>query len=452
MEKVGDASRPVELKASQIITDLSWDARFQTTFDHELFVDPQKYQPITVTLEALNAKIGEHSGGYLFLAGAPGTGKSTLLTQWAKGRPERIIKYYAFDFANPASAGNYHERGDSTTLFFDLVFQLKATGVYDKEVLPYKELHYLRDVFYRQLELLGEEYARDGRKTILLLDGLDHVPREYRQVAKSFLRDLPLPASLPEGVYILLGSQSYELEDISQEIKAEWRRDDRKLVIAPLDRNAVFHLVEATDLQPPLTEQQKQILFEKSQGHPLYVSYLLERLRNSTDWDVTLAESTPIEGDIDIYYRKIWEPVDTNYDLVALLGLLARINSPISLDFIQEWSFNPAVLAELRSKTKPLFITTAATWSFFHNSFRQFLLQQTAVNPLTGEYSVAAEADLHRKLAAYYEASQVEPAWNAIFHLYHAGETEKFLQLATLANFVDHLLHFRPAEEIKRDL
>ena len=452
LEKVGDASRPVEIKASQIIADLSWEARFKTTFNHELFVDPKKYQPITATLQALDAKLTEHAGGYLFLVGAPGTGKSTLLTQWAKGRPERIIKYYAFDFSNPASPGNYHERGDSTTLFFDLVFQLKEAKVYDTEILPYKDLHYLRETFFRQLGLLGEEFARNGRKTILLIDGLDHVPREYRQVAKSFLRDLPLPASLPAGVYILLGSQSYELEDLSQEIKAEWRRDDRKLTIAPLDRTAVFHLAETPDLQPPLTGEQQQVLFEKSQGHPLYLSYLLERLRNSADWDATLAEATPIEGDITIYYRKIWEPIAGNYDLVFLLGLLARINGPINLNFVREWGFKPAVLAELRNKAKPLFNITADSWSFFHNSFRQFLLQHTALDPLTGEYTMESEAAFHRQLAAYYEASQVEPAWHAIFHWYHAGTTERFLQLATPVNFVDHLLHFRPAEEIKRDL
>ena len=453
LEKVADDRRPVEIKAEQIIIDLKWKTKFKTTFNHELFVDPQKYQPIVATLQALDAKIAEHAGGYLFLAGAPGTGKSTLLTQWAKGRSERIIKYYAFDFSTPASPGNHHERGESTTLLFDLVFQLKEAGVHAGNILPYKELQYLRDIFYRQLALLGDEFVRSGRKTILLIDGLDHVPREYRRHGiNSFLMELPKPAELPDGVYLLLGSQSFDLEDLSQEIKAEWRRDDRKLAIAPLDRDAVFRLAEASDLHPPLSAAQKLVVFEKSEGHPLYLAYLLEQLRNSDDWDATLAEFIPIKGDINTYYRKMWEPISNDDDLVELLGLLARINGPINLKFIGKWRFKPAVFRALSGKAKSLFTTTSDSWSFFHNSFRQFLLHQTALDPLTDEYSAASDKSLHRQLADYYEASQVEPAWHAIFHLYHAGETERFMQQATPAQFVDHLLHFRPDEEIKRDL
>jgi hypothetical protein len=452
LEQVGNAGRPVELKASQLIKDLNWEARFQTTFNHELFVDPQQYQPITATLQALDALVASHAGGYLFLAGAPGTGKSTLLTQWAKDRSKRIVKYYAFDFTDPASSANYHERGDSTTLFFDLVFQLQAAGVGDRTVLPYRELRYLRETFYQQLAWLGEEYTRTGRKTILLLDGLDHVPREYRQVTRSFLRELPLPAALPTGVYVLLGSQTYELADLSPEIRAEWSRGDRQLPIAPLERQAVFQLVEAANLQPALTPEQLLLLADKSQGHPLYVSYLLERLRNSSDWDTVLTEAAPIAGDITLYYQKIWEPIADNHDLVALLGLLARINGPINLQFVREWGFAPAVLDALRRQAKPLFTTTGESWSFFHNSFRQFLLQQTSLDPLTGAYAPEDEAVLHRQLAAHYEASRVEPAWHALFHLYHADDTERFWQLATPAYFVDQLVHFRPDEEIKRDL
>ena len=453
LEKVADASRPVEIKAEQIIADLNWNAKFKTTFNHELFVDPQKYQPIVATLLALDAKIAEHAGGYLFLAGAPGTGKSTLLTQWAKGRPERIIKYYAFDFSTPASPGNHHERGDSTTLFFDLVFQLQEAGVRVGNVLPYKELQYLRDVFHRQLALLGDEFARSGRKTILLIDGLDHVPREYRRHGiNSFLMELPKPAELPAGVYLLLGSQTFDLEDLSQEIKAEWRRDDRKLAIAPLDRDAVFRLAEASDLHPSLSAEQKMVVFEKSEGHPLYLAYLLEQLRNSDDWNATLAAFIPIEGDINTYYRRMWEPIAHDEALVELLGLLARINGPINLPFIREWKFSNGVFRALNGKAKSLFTTMTETWSFFHNSFRQFLLHQTALDPLSEEYSPASDTALHRQLADYYETSRVEPAWHAIFHLYHAGETEQFLQRATPAQFVDHLLHFRPDEEIKRDL
>jgi hypothetical protein len=147
-----------------------------------------------------------------------------------KGRTERVFKYYAFDFTNPSFAVNYQERGDATSLYFDLVFQFKDAGIYRKAILPYKDLSFLKSVFAEQLQDLGLEFKKHNRRTVIVIDGLDHVSREYKSVKQSFLRDLPLPADLPEGVFIVLGSQSYELDDLSQEIKAEWKAGTRSVL------------------------------------------------------------------------------------------------------------------------------------------------------------------------------------------------------------------------------
>ena len=454
LQQVSDPSRPVELLAGPLAQALGWEGRLRTTFNHELVVDRKKYQPLAGTLAALDARLHAHAQGYLFLAGSPGSGKSTLLTEWARTRPERVVCYYAFDFANPSSLQNCDERGDSTQLFFDLVQQLRTEGFYPANTMPHRDLLFLRQTFVAQLQSLSDDFRQTGRRTLLIIDGLDHVPRDYRAATKSFLRDLPAPVALPEGVYIVLGSQTYELADLPLAVKAVWQQGDRNVQMEPLGRLEVERYCAALRLEPPLTSPQQQLLLEKSQGHPLYLSYLCERLQSGDAADQVLAEAVPIGGDINSYYRRLWQAVGNNEGLMELLGLLARISGAINPEFVREWNFAPAVLQAFRQKVRFLFTTSPTEWAFFHNSFRQFLRQQTAPDYLAdGEaLDARADADYHRRLADYYHRSRAEYAWHASYHLYRAGEQERFLASTTPEKLNQHLADFRPSEEVRRDL
>ena len=303
VEKVASPERVVEFTRQEIIKELGWSDRFKTIFNHELIVDRQRYQPIQSTIDLLNSKLEDHKNGYLFLLGGPGTGKSTLLNQWSKGLKTRIIRYYAFDFVNPSSHLNFYERGNATHLFFDLVFQLKEAGIYKRDILPYKDLLFLKDVFNEQLRAIGEDFVTNGRSTIILIDGLDHVPREYKSTTNSFLRELPLPSTLPDGVFIILGSQSYELEDIQQEIKTEFENGDRTIQIDSLKKEEVYKYIDNLDSSIQLTGAQKLQVFEKSQGHPLYLSYLVEKINKADSIDDTIESFEVIDGSIDNYYK-----------------------------------------------------------------------------------------------------------------------------------------------------
>jgi energy-coupling factor transporter ATP-binding protein EcfA2 len=451
VEKVASPERVVEFSRQEIIKELGWSDRFKTIFNHELIVDRQRYQPIQSTIDLLNSKLKEHKNGYLFLLGGPGSGKSTLLNQWSKGLKTRIIRYYAFDFVNPSSHLNFYERGNATHLFFDLVFQLKEAGIYKRDILPYKDLLFLKDVFNEQLRAIGEDFVTNGRPTIILIDGLDHVPREYKSTTNSFLRELPLPSTLPDGVFIILGSQSYELEDIQQEIKTEFQNGDRTIKIDSLKKEEVYKYIDNLDSSIQLTGSQKLQVFEKSQGHPLYLSYLVEKINKADSIDDTIESFEVIDGSIDNYYKKIWEPIQKEDIQIQFLGLIARINGSINLQFIQEWGFQPSVLKSFREKARFLFNETERTLSFFHNSFKQFLLHHTSLNYLTGEYDPTGNIKYHNLLAGYYVKSEIEKPWKQNHHLFQAQQYDRFVSVVTPDSFTEQLLNFRPAEEIKQD-
>lgn len=452
LEKVSDPKRVVPFTRQEIIDGLVWATKFKTTFNHELSADINRYQAITSTVEDLNEKLSTHTRGYIFLVGGPGSGKSTLLTEWMKGRTERIIKYYAFDFTNPSFAVNYQERGDATSLYFDMVFQLKEAGFYRKSVLPYKDLGFLKSVFSEQLEELGREYKKHKTRVVIVIDGLDHVPREYTSVKQSFLRDLPLPTDLPEGIFIVLGSQSYELEGLSQEIKAEWKSGSRSIQMNPMEKKEVNRYAEASEINPALTPKLQELLFYKSQGHPLYLSYLIERLKDSENRDETLSGFTTIDGNIQVYYNKIWEPIRNNAGLIEMLGLMARINESIAIAFVKEWGLPNQPLLDFRRDARLLFDESQNNWTFFHNSFRLFLLSETAVNPLTDEFDSGQDISYHQRLAEFYNNSIVEPSWKQNYHLFASGAFERYVAGTSPEAFFSQLISFRPPDEIRRDI
>lgn len=450
-EQAGSEERNVEFSRGKVIQSIGWTDRFKTFFNHELIVDRQRYQPIQSTIDLLNSKLAEHKSGYLFLQGSPGSGKSTLLNQWSKGLKTRIVRYYAFDFVNPSSHLNFYERGNATHLFFDLVFQLKEAGIYKRDILPYRDLLFLKDVFKEQLKAVGDEFATSGQQTIIIIDGLDHVPREYKLTTDSFLRALPLPASLPEGVFIILGSQSYDLDDIQQEIKTEFQKGDRTIQIDSLKKEEVYKYISNLNVSIQLNDAQKLKIFEKSQGHPLYLSYLIEKIIESDSVDLTINSFETIDGSIETYYQKIWNPIQQEEKLIHFLGLIARINGSINIQFVQEWGIERSVLKSFKEKAKVLFNETENYLSFFHNSFKQFLLYHTALNYLTNEFDQEENLKYHIQLADYYLKSKVEKSWKKNHHLFQAKQYDKFISEVTPDSFTAQLLDFRPVEEIKQD-
>lgn len=454
IEEVAAKEQTVHFTINDLIKGLggSWQLRFKTTFNHEIVIDKSKYQPIEKSVSELDKTLSTISCGYLFLLGGPGTGKSTLLTQWSRGRKERIVRYYAFDFSNPSSMHNKSERGESINLLFDLVFQLKATGIPCEKVLPYRDVNYLRTQLENIFQSISDDYKSHGRKTIIIIDGLDHIPREYKAVSKSFLAELPHPASIPEGLYIILGSQSYELADISQDIKSEFQKKERVISISPLGKKQIIALINSSGFEGNITSTQVQRIIDLSQGHPLYLSYLLERMRRNGIKDDLLLDMPLINGQIDVYYTKIWETIAGRNELVELLGMICRIRGVINPKFIEEWSFDKQVFSDFRKSARFLFEETESTWSFFHNSFRQFLYYKTAGAALTLEFDEEASIRMHKSLAVFYDGSKIEPHWKSDYHLYQSGSYETFIAKTSPEYFIDQLLNFRPFEEIEQDI
>lgn len=272
---VGNEKRVIEITGAELLEELGWQDRFQFRFLHEFPVDEKRYRPIQTTINQLDTSLKRFNRGYLALTGTPGSGKSTTLEMRFRYHKEyRIVRYYAFV---PDDIGS--SRGEALNFLHDIVIQLHRQGVQGNvKGLP-DGRDELKKKLASQLAELGERWHKDKIKTLILVDGLDHIEREQTP-KRTLLKDLPHSESIPKGVLFILGSQKIDLLGLSAPIKVQLEQEGRTIAMHPLDRRAVFAVINSSPLTIKITQSQKEKILKLSEGHPLALKYLLQKLQN----------------------------------------------------------------------------------------------------------------------------------------------------------------------------
>jgi len=228
----------VQIERDELLARLGWEKRFDFRFKHDFYVDEVLYQPIQSTIDELDKSISMHLQGYVAMLGTPGSGKSTTLTQSYRYKSGfRVIRYYAFVRDDTAP-----QRGEAQNFLHDLVLALWREGFRGKSGVSFPENRQeLLEVLGSQLGQLSEDWTTNKTRTLVLIDGLDHIEREQNP-ERSLITDLPLPDQIPDGVIFLLGSQKIELEGINPRISEHLKAAGRTLTIAPLARTAIHKM------------------------------------------------------------------------------------------------------------------------------------------------------------------------------------------------------------------
>ncbi len=444
---VGGTERLVELTRAELLRRLGWESRFRPVNHHQWPPGPLLYQPVASTATELARALDTLTEGYVALLGTPGSGKSTLLTETLRARRERVVSYYAY-----VPDARCSLRGEAVSFLHDVVLALDDQGFRSGGPTAPDRTQLLGRL-HRQLELLNADFLATGRKTILLIDGLDHIEREERP-ERSLLADLPAPEQVPDGVVILLGSQTDELADLPSGVQFAIRDPARRVVMQVLDRDAVFRIVDAAGLPVPLDADQRERVFALSEGHPLALTYLLARLRSVSSREAVapiLAGTAPYGGRIEREYHSYWRTLGSEPEITRLLGLLARLRPGIDLGWVQTWA-GTALVDRLRQSAGHYFREDGDRWYFHHNSFRLFLEARTAERS-PGRRDEVRDQDLHRELAGHCAAAgDGEWAWEELYHLSRAGDHAAVLARATQEYFRRQVEALRPLDAVATDI
>ena len=113
---------------------------------------------------------------------------------------------------------------------------------------------------------------------------------------------------MPDGVLIVLGSQTDQLDDMPSAVQASLKAE-RRIEIQPLSRGAVFSILEKSSLAQRLTDAEQEEVFARSDGHPLALRYMVNLLESATSREELegMLRSVPrFEGSIEGQYLTYW--------------------------------------------------------------------------------------------------------------------------------------------------
>ncbi|WP_273217744.1 ATP-binding protein [Pseudomonas sp.] len=441
---VADKRNKDRWSRAELLAELGWSDRFKVHRAHQ-FPIGEHVQRNRVTEQHILNSIDQHTHGYLALVGQPGTGKSTLLQSTLSAGPTlQLVRYLAYMPGEGQGIG----RAEAEDFLDDISTQLRQIGLQGRRVRN-SNLQEKQQEFEYLLHQAGNRFSDHGIRTLIIVDGLDHVPRE-EQPSRSLLAELPLPEALPQGVLILLGTQRLELEGLKPQVRLQAGHVDRTTSIAPLSEDSITQLALELGLDESIP---RSSVYALCQGHPLVARYLIESLRKAepATQEALLSGAFTFEGNIERVYQSAWREIADDPDARKVIDFIAHAEGPIPPELLAMATSEQAVETALRA-TSHLLNQTTHGWSVFHNSFRLFVLEQPSLR--FGKPNLDYRPAIYRRLAELTHAAEPNnpQRWLELRYLARAEQHRQVLALAQPSRFRDQLADARPATDIHADI
>ena len=449
MRLVSEASGRVKLDEQGVLRLMSWHSRFRQQSHHVFPFDVDIYEPLTDAIDELARAVEQHDSGYVAVIGPPGAGKSTLLSQALATVSHRVVRYYAYV---PATR-TVQTRLTARAFLHDIFIMLKKNPESRREgELPSADLHQLREQFTDQLESAGAEFQDTGKRTIIVVDGLDHVERESGN-GSDLLAELPRPSATPSGVLFVIGSRTLSPLNAYARHQLDERQATIDLQHHRLSPAAILRVCGRVPITAGLSQDVHRRIVELCNGHPLTLSYLFNRLRdvNGRSALEILASAPVYEGDVAAEYLAVWDDVEEDDGVVDILSVCSRLRIGFSTDWLQSWA-GYTVVRNFKRKLLYLFRRDPDGWRFFHDSFRQFVSDRTSLDDFARPDN-RANAEIHARIADLcMESTDKKIAAEQLYHRLCADQYENALALSTQAIFRDHFRNLRSPDLIREDI
>ena len=341
---------------------------------------PKSYQPPDKAfLKSFHGRIVSGSEQVLVLSGSPGQGKSTFLSFYCSALSKRQIPYirhhYFLTLGDPSDRFSLHEVANS------LMAQMESRHFEFIQNLPSGG-----ENLRVWIEACAAGYAKQGKRFVVVIDGLDHVWRENardKRPLDSLFRQLFPPI---ENVTLLLGTQPVPDEQLPSQLQL-YAQQSQWIELPRMSMTAVGHWLEAQlsagrfELMHDSPERHTELLFEVTEafhqvtsGHPLHLTYTFEHLstekRHLMRDDVLECDPCP-SGDIRKYYSTLWNRLSFSGKDALHLATAAEFIWPTN--GLGECTNVPA--SDIRKEIGFLFYNSEVGIMPFHGSLLAFVLE-----------------------------------------------------------------------------
>lgn len=411
--------------------------------------------------EIINS-IEEQSNKIIFLTGAPGIGKTSLISKLANNREPYIqLRYYTFKPISPGNDLLPADAGKTTkasALWGDLLSQLRIRfkGNLAKYNFP------IRNDFITDLDTLRREVIRlsvelakrTNQRTVICIDGIDHAARAEIDTNENYLETLIPPDNIPEEIlFIISGQPPNYYNKYPIWLKSE-KKGVKRININNLNEDDIKILLDNISIKE--IDYASQIIYEHTLGNTLSVLYAIETLKNvdSIEQAVSQFNNYQLKDGLITYYNNIWsnsvshingDSLNLSSKLACIFSLTAaRLKAKNISKVIPEYDEENWNL--LLSKLSPLIINEGNTYRVLHNDAKVFFTKIIQSLPET------IYVDIASKIFELYltENDFIVHLHSETIHLLtKARKTERILEIISPKFILEAYIYRCPISEVE---
>lgn len=268
-------------------------------------------------------KVLHEQSGWVLLHGSPGSGKTTIAATYIPEN-ENISVIGRYFLKVPQDTMSSTVRS-SKRKFIEWIEELAYRTI--GEILPPQSNWEEKEKkIPDMIQMLSSHLNSTGKTGIVIIDGLDELINQGHNSLFDFLCIIPL--TLPANLRIIISCTSKDI--LPPQIK-EFLHQKQEVHVEPLDLAQCENYIQQRTKELNLPYFLIQELALKSEGHPLYLNYLINYLLNEytlsdaeDQINVWIQTIPVIGGNITNYYNSIWDKISKNVEILAIVSTLSQ--------------------------------------------------------------------------------------------------------------------------------